>query len=308
MLYKIKLINYVDEAFNYYPSFSITLNESSYKFIKELSDVLKINIDDCANQCLRLRKSNYFYWDEMINTALFNRNIVALCINKLDDKNLVEIPNLDLLERLEMIKLEDDSLVKLDITKNLQLQEIYFFGSYQNLKEVICTKAQSERFSEILKNIEKVNVVEGSYQQEKEYEILMKKYKYHSKTMSLCNGDEWDDFTPKDAMEIIADSDCDKGTAMYIYWYFLPNYYYTLYANEQEVLSDTLMGSLNIEYYKLTKEIERKISEDFYKTAIIRFDIKKDIYPNATEDNGPLKTKIPEYMYQSVKGTPWSKI
>ena len=93
----------------------------------------------------------------------------------------------------------------------------------------------------------------------------------------------------KTLFEIIRDKDCDKGTALMIFWHGSPNYFYNKVSFEE-------LESYNKPNYELLKEIEQKVQDSAFET-LISYAIEEmfllDEYGSIPEAlRGPVKGKI----------------
>ena len=102
---------------------------------------------------------------------------------------------------------------------------------------------------------------------------------------------------------IISQPNCDKGTALLIYWYSAPRFD-AQYASREEV------DKYELDKYDFTKEIENKYVSGFYQKENFSFDPHNDEGHDWTTEysNYPLKQPIPEIMYQATKGKKLTKM
>lgn len=91
---------------------------------------------------------------------------------------------------------------------------------------------------------------------------------------------------------VINHPNCDKGTALKLYWR-LGASWYTQYENESQVPSHAEEG------YKLIKKVERLYMADYFKKCYVAYEPEKDyIEPYA---NVMVKERIPSMMFLPVK-------
>lgn len=100
----------------------------------------------------------------------------------------------------------------------------------------------------------------------------------------------WDDGYKK-LYTILNDENCDKGTALMMYWLSCPQFF-TQYANLEEC------PSYNRDNYLFVKHIE-KIFKDIKKEIII-YSPTKDKRISSEEEI--IKDPIPKIMYEDTKG------
>lgn len=108
----------------------------------------------------------------------------------------------------------------------------------------------------------------------------------------------WDDgFQP--LQWIIRQNNCDKGTALFIYWHADP-VVYCQYSDRSEVV----LGGKNVELYDFIKEIEVKYTSNFYTRNRIKFNPPNDDGYNWTSgyDRTMCRQEIPEAMTFSSPG------
>ncbi|MGC9358326.1 MAG: DUF4274 domain-containing protein [Anaerolineae bacterium] len=98
---------------------------------------------------------------------------------------------------------------------------------------------------------------------------------------------------------IIQQPDCDRGTALLIYWYASPTWY-GQYRDRKEVRA----SGGNLRHYDFIKEIERRVGEGFYTTQTIHFLPHNDSGYDWTAEHidKPVKSPIPAYMLQPSPG------
>lgn len=108
----------------------------------------------------------------------------------------------------------------------------------------------------------------------------------------------WDDGHDEPIKWILNQKNCDKGTALLIFWYLGPRYF-SRYAKRDEV------PEYEIKHYDLIKDIEEKYKSGFYDHENIYFDPANDFDGHDwSRDYGEIemKTQIPQIMYQPTKG------
>lgn len=108
----------------------------------------------------------------------------------------------------------------------------------------------------------------------------------------------WDDgFKP--LQWIINQPQCDKGTALLIYWHAAPKWF-CQFGSRDEVIA----ANQDVKLYDFIKEIEAKFGSNFYKSQIIRFDPKDDDGTDWTQAYSDKKQKctIPDLMLQVTAG------
>jgi hypothetical protein len=96
---------------------------------------------------------------------------------------------------------------------------------------------------------------------------------------------------PEPLFSIIRNPECDKGTALYIYWLSDPVSFFELYLNEDEAASQ---GEWTLGYYRLLSEIQERIMSGFYSNERISIEPEKVAVGELTSGN--LRTKIPDIM------------
>jgi hypothetical protein len=102
---------------------------------------------------------------------------------------------------------------------------------------------------------------------------------------------------------IIRQPQCNKGTALLIYWYSGPKWLYQ-YNNRDEVKPYNLIS------YDLVKEIEEKYTSGFYQNDNINFDPANDFDGHDwTKEYEEIEVKqnIPDMMFKPTLGQKVSK-
>lgn len=99
---------------------------------------------------------------------------------------------------------------------------------------------------------------------------------------------------------VINNKNCDKGTALMVYWLACPGYY-CQYENR-----DKVSGQYEIASYDLIDEIEQKYRNGFYQNRSILFNPRYDsregmdgVDHTQMYDDLPKKRKIPDEMFES---------
>lgn len=108
----------------------------------------------------------------------------------------------------------------------------------------------------------------------------------------------WDDgFKP--LQWIINQPQCDRGTALSIYWHAAPTWF-CQFGSRDEIIA----ASEDVKLYDFIKEIETKFSSNFYQSASIHFDPKNDEGTDWTQDYSDKNQKrtLPELMFQATAG------
>ncbi len=101
------------------------------------------------------------------------------------------------------------------------------------------------------------------------------------------------DFGHEGLYEILDDKDCDKGTALMLYWFSDPEWY-TQYQDENEI------PDYEKDNYNLIKYIEQKY-EHITKEIIIY--VPKEDEQVSSHPSIQVKKTLPPVMYQETKGT-----
>lgn len=99
----------------------------------------------------------------------------------------------------------------------------------------------------------------------------------------------WDDGLGK-LKKLLMDKDCDKATALLIYWRSSPDFYYE-YASEKEIPSWSKDG------YKLMKQVEKSILNDEFP-ELISYEPDEDRIPK----DPAVLAKIPPKLLEPSKG------
>jgi hypothetical protein len=120
------------------------------------------------------------------------------------------------------------------------------------------------------------------------------------KSFKNLTSEEWHQFVQnynfddgKEPFEwLIKQKNCDKGTALCLYWFLQPDFY----CDENNI--DT-----SDENYSLIKEIEKRFLDGYYETELFSFDPKKEFLTSETNISC-----IPQIMQKKTNGVPFEKI
>ena len=98
---------------------------------------------------------------------------------------------------------------------------------------------------------------------------------------------------------IIQQPNCDRGTALLIYWHGAPTWF-CQYENKQDVKTNE--GTLTL--YNFLKKIEKRVEDNFYTTQAISFDPQNDEGHDWTAEYSDklIKSPIPEKMLRLSSG------
>lgn len=110
-----------------------------------------------------------------------------------------------------------------------------------------------------------------------------------------ANGWNWD--SNLDVLKwIIFQKECDKATALLIYWRSIPHWTHQ-YLSEKEVRGEK-------DLYNLNFLVEKNYMSGFYTYENIRFDPNNDNGFDWTREyqDLPQKQKIPEVMFKAISG------
>jgi hypothetical protein len=112
----------------------------------------------------------------------------------------------------------------------------------------------------------------------------------------------WDD-GPEAPLWVIRHPQCDRGTALLIYWCASPHWN-AQYANREEVPDYSYGPHWDLLRYDLVKEIEERYLSGFYTNQTISFDPTDYKGSDMTEDYYHLEAKqeIPKIMYEPTPG------
>lgn len=117
----------------------------------------------------------------------------------------------------------------------------------------------------------------------------------HSERLfAQANHHNWDDGLEK-LYKILKNKDCDRATALLIYWRCQPDYY-RQFSSEEEI------PSYNRDAYELKKYIEAAIAENKYTKEIVLFDPNAEEVGDTVKETGKGFITIPQEMYLAVKG------
>ena len=114
----------------------------------------------------------------------------------------------------------------------------------------------------------------------------------------------WDDGIEK-PHAVVNNENCDRGTALMIYWLLGPRYLYH-YENRKKI-----NAHYEIEHLNLLEEVERKYLSEFYRNKTIlfnpRYDSVNDGYDHTqTYDDLLLMREIPAEMFEpSIPDLEW---
>jgi len=102
---------------------------------------------------------------------------------------------------------------------------------------------------------------------------------------------------------LINQSDTDKGTILYLYWYMVPGFY-KAFADRNECEEK---ASWCLEDYDIIDTIEKNWFSGFYTDQIYAFDPANDIYCGgydwtAKYNEKETKVKIPDVMFEALAG------
>lgn len=115
---------------------------------------------------------------------------------------------------------------------------------------------------------------------------------------------DWNFDNSKEVIKWIAEqSDTDKGTALFLYWYMNPQFF-KKYKSREECEED---GSWVLEDFDIVETLEKNYISGFYKNQKYAFSPKSDVYNSGYDwtkevDEAEMKRKIPEAMYIPLEG------
>lgn len=115
---------------------------------------------------------------------------------------------------------------------------------------------------------------------------------------------DWNFDNSKEVIKWIAEqSDTDKGTALFLYWYMDPQFF-KKYENRKECAEE---GSWALEDFDIVETLEKNYISGYYKNQKYAFDPKNDPYNSDydwTEEVGveEMKREIPKEMYMALDG------
>jgi hypothetical protein len=101
---------------------------------------------------------------------------------------------------------------------------------------------------------------------------------------------------PEPLFSIIRHPECDKGTALYIYWLNDPVSYFELYASANEA---SLRGQYELDNYNLLTEIQERLNAGFYEKETISIDPQEVAVGELTSPE--LKTPVLDVMMKPSK-------
>ena len=115
----------------------------------------------------------------------------------------------------------------------------------------------------------------------------------------------WNFDNPKKVIRwIVEQSDTDKGTILYLYWYMTPAFYKEHYANRKECEEE---NAWSLEDYDIIDTIEKNYLSNFYKEQIYAFNPSDDSYSQGYNwiegyDENKVKSKIPSILFKALDG------
>ncbi|MGB7344285.1 hypothetical protein Poly51_60010 [Rubripirellula tenax] len=110
----------------------------------------------------------------------------------------------------------------------------------------------------------------------------------------------WDGGGGKPLQKLIANSHCDAGTMLHIFWYGCAEDYYFQYNTVKEIDWEH-----DREIFRLLRQIERKIVSADYATANIYFDPTP--FVSMRDGRDEFARQIPELMYRPIGRKPRKK-
>lgn len=99
----------------------------------------------------------------------------------------------------------------------------------------------------------------------------------------------WDDGLVR-IKEILADKNCELGTASLVYWRAQPTYYKKYNTREEA-------QSYELEAFDLIVDIEKRVAANEFPVQYVSFDPHAD---QVIDDQDPATKKIPEKLLQAV--------
>jgi hypothetical protein len=175
------------------------------------------------------------------------------------------------LPHLILLDIYGIKMSSIDLTNNPLL--VYFYTDINYLIQLKCTKVILQ-FAAELKSIEDTTLIESSPK--------TKPLGLHISTLISVSNQEYEIFSPVDALSIINNTQCDLGTALYIYWNFLDYHEHELSLEEIHILLET---------------IENNVKNQQYSYNIIPYKIH---FQKSTVNRLQNLRKIPDYMFQNV--------
>lgn len=286
-----------------------TLQKADYAFIEKVAQISQLSVQACADIIFDNEYQDYIrqgaiqkmwisFKELSFDQAIFDdfslQQLQYLCISQVSGSSL-DLSSLGSLYLDKLIIQSSNNLQKLklggkpselsvifldaieivDITA-MGLNALYETEFRWNNKEAIlkCSEAQYQCSERLRKIRVKKEEIASTYE---EIDDLVNLYNWDEGVKFL----KW----------VIKQANCDKGTALNIYWLGKPAFD-TQYQTTKEV------PSWRQAEYKLLKSIERNIKKGFYKNASISFDVetfKKDLqYPDQ------VVKPIPEFMFENI--------
>lgn len=286
-----------------------TLQEADYAFIEKVAQINQLSVQACADIIFdneyqayirqgAIQKMWITFEELSFDQAIFDdfslQQLQYLCISQVNSQSL-DLSSLGSLYLDTLIIQSSETLQKLKLGgKPSRLSLIFLYSlevvdvTAMSLNALYKTEFRWNNKEAVLK------CSEAQYHySEKLRKIRIKKEQIASTTEEidhLVNLYNWDEGV-KFLKWVIKQANCDKGTALNIYWLGKPAFD-TQYQTGKEV------PTWRQAEYKLLKSIERNIKKDFYKNAAISFDVealKKDLqYPDQ------VVKPIPEFMFENI--------
>lgn len=224
-----------------------------------------------------------------------NINLESVSANSLTD----EIADLSRLTKLKSLYINNSPLLSvLDISHNKNLEVLYI---HDDTKINYLDLTNNIKLSQLKVDIKKINL-KSLPEQALFVPELRKNYpnlKKYTKTLNLYDKAikyNWDDGLVE-LNKIINNSNCDKATALYIYWLADPVETYRRNKDVTKVNSEYDRQLIN-----LLKKIEKKIHDNFYNISIIPFDPGRHRGVDLMTEDAYNSSDIPLYMKTLVKG------
>lgn len=293
----------------------VDFNEENYGFMKTLAKNTKKTVQELAD----FMWWNKYYPDTSVD--IDTGEIIELSTRNPEGtfnfENFPSISKLKKLKKLDISHVTDEIIDLTKIaTKHLYLERLRF-SSINEVKKIILTGTINECEFQFVENVESLDCTRidllDSYDfttfycknngpciitdAQKNHLSPFSKFRWKKELVTSTSEEierlatyyNWDNGT-KFLRWAIKQPQCDKGTALSVYWHGAPEWY-TQFASKKEVDSWAQDG------YALLAAIERRVKKDDFKTNDYKFNVNKHLNNKPVNYPENKVRDIPEYMF-----------
>ncbi|WP_298521076.1 DUF4274 domain-containing protein [uncultured Kordia sp.] len=293
----------------------VDFNEENYDFMKTLGKNTKMTVQELAD---------FMWWNKYY--PQFNVDIDTGEIIQIDTRskgrtfNFSKIPNISKLKKLKKVNISHVTDEVIDFTKiapkSLYLKKLDI-SSITEVKKIILTGTIEECEFNFVENLEsldctRIDLLDSYYfttfycknngpciitDAQKNHPSPFSKFRWKKELVkstaeeidTLAAGYNWDNGT-KFLRWAIKQPQCDKGTALHVYWHGAPEWY-TQFKSKKEVDEWAQDG------FALLAAIERRVKKDDFASYNYKFNINKHLNNKPVNYPENKVRDIPEFMF-----------